>query len=218
MVGLAFPPRRRYRLASRCRPLPRGRLVGDRSEGEGPSCRRTAADPIWSRPCRRVPPCPRPWPPKPYASPRRPSPTRRSVPSKGEERISLFWRVFGGTILSIAALVGITVYQSFAANLNDLRTSINHVNELQASLATKDDLNTKSTSLWAASKDVTAQTADLKTRTALLETQLRIADEERKELNREVLSLRERLRTLELRRGDAPPKANADPMRKADGE
>ena len=145
-------------------------------------------------------------------------PVAYPAPPKGEERISLFWRVFGGTILSIAALVGITVYQSFAGNLSDLRAGINHVNELQANLATKDDLNTKSTALWAASKDVTTQTADLKTRTALLETQLRSAEDDRKELNREVLSLRERLRTLELRRGEAPPKANADPMRKADAD
>ncbi len=140
------------------------------------------------------------------------------VPPKGEERISLFWRVFGGTILSIVALVGITVYQSFAGNLSDLRTSINHVNDLQANLATKDDLNTKSTALWAASKDVATQTADLKTRTALLETQLRSAEGECKDLNKELLSLRERLRTLELRQGEAAPKTNADPMRRADGE
>ncbi len=140
------------------------------------------------------------------------------APTKGEERMSLFWRVFGGTILSIVALVGITVYQSFAGNLSDLRTSINHVNDLQANLATKEDLNTKSAALWAASKDVTTQTADLKTRTALLETQLRSAQEECKDLNRELLSLRERLHALELRRSEAPPKADADPMRKADGE
>ena len=147
-------------------------------------------------------------PPVAYATPAQP---------RGEERISLFWRVFGGTILSIAALVGLTIYQSFAGSLNDLRTSINHVNELQANLATKDDLNTRATAIWAASKDVTAQAADLKTRTALLETQLRSADEERKELNREILSLRERLRTLEFHPTEAP-KAKADPMGKADGE
>ena len=133
-----------------------------------------------------------------------------AAPPRGEERISLFWRVFGGTILSIAALVGITVYQSFAGSLTDLRSSISHVNEVQANLATKDDLNTKATALWTASKDVTAQAADLKTRTALLETQLRSAEEERKALNQEIGSLRERLRTLEYRMGDAAPKKKAD--------
>ena len=129
-----------------------------------------------------------------------------AAPSKGEERISLFWRVFGGTILSIGALVVITVYQSFASSLTDLRSSISHVNEVQANLATKDDLTTKATALWNASKDVTAQTADLKTRTALLETQLRSAEEDRKELTREVQSLREQVHALELRQTDAAKK------------
>ena len=138
-------------------------------------------------------------------------------PPQTEERLSLFWRVFGGTLLSIAALVGITVYQSFAGSLVELRTSISHVNELQANLATKDDLNTRATALWAASKDVTAQAGDLKTRTALLETQVRSAEEERKELNREIFSLRERLRALEARPAEAP-KVQGDPTRKVDTE
>ena len=121
---------------------------------------------------------------------------------KGEERISLFWRIFGGTILSIGALLGITIYQAFAGSLNDLRASITHINEVQANLATKEDISAKSTALWAASKDVTAQAADLKTRTALLESQLRSAEEDRKELAREVLSLREQVQALQLRQGD----------------
>jgi septal ring factor EnvC (AmiA/AmiB activator) len=140
------------------------------------------------------------------------------APPKSEERISLFWRVFGGTILSILALVGVTVYQSFAAGLNDLRNSITHLNETHANMVTKEDLGAKSTALWAASKDVTAQTADLKTRTALLESQLRSADEDRRELNREILSLREQMQALQLRQTDAAPKAKADPMRKSDAD
>jgi len=117
-----------------------------------------------------------------------------------------FWRVFGGTILSIGALVCVTVYQSFAGSLSDLRASITHINEVQANLATKDDLGARSTALWGASKDVTAQTADLKTRTALLETQLRSAEEDRKELARQVLSLREQLQALQLRQADSGSK------------
>ena len=46
---------------------------------------------------------------------------RPEAPAKGEERISLFWRVFGGTLLSIAALVVITLYQQFNGSLNELR-------------------------------------------------------------------------------------------------
>src|SRR6202007_2302278 len=104
----------------------------------------------------------------------------------------------------------LTVYQSFASNLNDLRTSINHVNETHADMAKKDDLNAKSTSLWAALKEVTTEASDLKTRTALLESQLRSAEEDRKELARELSTLREHMHALEFRQADAAPKAKAD--------
>ena len=41
-----------------------------------------------------------------------------------EERISLFWRVFGGTILSICALAVLTAYQSLANGIHDLRKRV----------------------------------------------------------------------------------------------
>jgi hypothetical protein len=33
---------------------------------------------------------------------------------KPEDRVFVFWRVFGGTLLSITALLGITLYQQFS--------------------------------------------------------------------------------------------------------
>jgi septal ring factor EnvC (AmiA/AmiB activator) len=133
-------------------------------------------------------------------------PAAPPAPSKGEERISLFWRVFGGTLLSIAALVVMTVYQQFASALNDLRGQIAHLNESHAELAKKDDLNTRATSLWGALKDITTDASSLKTRTALLEAQLKATEDDRKELQKEMQGLRERLRVLEGR-GGAPAKA-----------
>ena len=57
---------------------------------------------------------------------------------KDDEKMSLFWRVFGGTILSIAALVGITLFNNIYANIGDLR----------AELIKKDEFNTRSTSIY----------------------------------------------------------------------
>ena len=37
---------------------------------------------------------------------------------KAEEKISVFWRVFGGTILSITALAVISAYQSLANGIH----------------------------------------------------------------------------------------------------
>ena len=43
---------------------------------------------------------------------------------RDEERISLFWRVFGGTILSIVALIFITLYNNLANAVSDLRNDL----------------------------------------------------------------------------------------------
>ena len=65
---------------------------------------------------------------------------------KGEERIGVFWRVFGGTLLSIAALVCITVYQQFTSVLNELRSDVNHLNESRGDLVKKEEFNSRLTS------------------------------------------------------------------------
>ena len=60
-----------------------------------------------------------------------------------EEKLSLFWRVFGGTILSICALISVTVYNNMAANISELRTEINRINEARGELIKKDEFNTR---------------------------------------------------------------------------
>ena len=121
---------------------------------------------------------------------------------KGEERISLFWRIFGGTLLSIAALVGVTVYQQFSNSLLELRNDMIRLSESRADLLKKDEFNTRMTSVWSSMKDLqTAETAvtGLRERSALLEQQLKAAEDERKELTRELQQLRERLAVVEGR-------------------
>src|SRR5207245_11060665 len=61
------------------------------------------------------------------------------TPEKGEERVSWFWRVFGGTLLSLAGLVVMTLYQQFTNGLHDLRTDLNHLNEARGDLIKKDE-------------------------------------------------------------------------------
>jgi methyl-accepting chemotaxis protein len=163
---------------------------------------------------------------------------------KGEEKISLFWRLFGGTLLSIAALVCITIYQQFNSAMGEMRTNINRLTESRADLVSLNDFNARLATLWTNLKDVQSATgtlsavkehsslldqqvkslqdqlnsrlqamsasikdldgplasaAALKERSALLEQQLKTADEERKELGKELQQLRERLAVLEGR-------------------
>jgi hypothetical protein len=58
--------------------------------------------------------------------------TETPPPKKEEEHYSLFWRVFGGTILSIVALVCITIYNNVSSSIAELRSEVNRANETRA--------------------------------------------------------------------------------------
>ncbi|OWK43188.1 hypothetical protein [Fimbriiglobus ruber] len=91
---------------------------------------------------------------------------RPQKPEKNDdERISLFWRVFGGTILSISALVVVTLYNNITNTLADLRSEVNKINEARADLIRKDEFNSRMSSNWermqALQKDANAQSTTL---------------------------------------------------------
>ena len=135
---------------------------------------------------------------------------RNSAPSqalaKREEGPSAFWKVFGGTLLSVGALAVITLCQHFNGRLNtlqadvnyqstDLRKDLTHLGEAQAELLKKEEFNNRLKSVWDNLKDLhdtAAVLSALKERLTLNEQQLRVAAEERKELMREVQQLREK--------------------------
>jgi hypothetical protein len=93
----------------------------------------------------------------------------RTEPS-GEDKISVFWRVFGSTLLSIGALIVLTVYQQFSTNLNELRAAVDHLAEVQADLVKKDDLNSRAMALWESLREMSNDVAALKTKVAVLES------------------------------------------------
>ena len=62
---------------------------------------------------------------------------------KDEEKLSVFWRVFGGTLLSIGALIAITVYNNFTSTLSELRAELNKAHEARADLVRKDEFNSR---------------------------------------------------------------------------
>ena len=75
-----------------------------------------------------------------------------SAPGKpersGEEKISLFWRVFGGTILSIVALVSITLYNSISSSIAEVRIEQNRERDARAELVKKDEFNSRTTAQY----------------------------------------------------------------------
>lgn len=119
---------------------------------------------------------------------------------KSEDRLTLFWRLFGGALVSVGALVAVTAYQQLNSSLTELRTAITHLNETHADMVKKDEFNTRMTTLWNGVKESNASAASvtaLRERAQLLEQQLKTAEDERKELVRELQQLRERLVVVE---------------------
>jgi septal ring factor EnvC (AmiA/AmiB activator) len=120
-----------------------------------------------------------------------------AAPPRGEEKISVFWRVFGGTLLSIAALVVMTVYQQVNASITELRAAVARVNETHADLAKKEELNSRTSKIWDTLTKVTTDLPAMKTHDDILDSQFKTAEQERKELCARIQVLNERLVKLE---------------------
>jgi len=135
---------------------------------------------------------------------RQAAPTAAAAGSpKGEERLPIFWRIFGSTVLSIAALVAITLYQQVNSSLNEIRSDLSHLNENQGDAVKKDEFNSRILALVNNLNDLKAANKVVgdcgEERSAMLERRLRDSDGERKELARELHRLRERLAVVEGR-------------------
>lgn len=83
--------------------------------------------------------------------------------SRSEERISIFWRIFGGTILSIVALVTVTLYQQLVGNLGELRNELNHLNENRTELARKEEVDNRLLRVWTSIKELQALEGSINT-------------------------------------------------------
>ena len=114
----------------------------------------------------------------------------KPAPAQGEERLSLFWRIFGGTLLSIAALVALTGYQMLASSIADIRHEVDQ-------RARRDDFETSRQKIWDRMRDL--QLAEdrvdetLRDRCIRLEEQLKSTQAAEQELLHEVQWLREGL-------------------------
>lgn len=85
-----------------------------------------------------------------------------------DDKVSMFWRVFGGTILSIVALAAVTIYNNITANVSELRSELNRVNtelrseiargnEARVDLIRKDEFNGRLATVWDGIKTIQAQ-------------------------------------------------------------
>ena len=128
------------------------------------------------------------------------TPPKRKDGERTEEKVSVFWRLFGGTVLSLTGLFMISAYQSLTNGIHEVRTDIGRIRESNGDFVKKDEFNNRTTAIWNGIRDAQAVTPSvtvLTNKAAMLETQLAAAEAERRELCRELLQLRERLAKLE---------------------
>ena len=86
--------------------------------------------------------------------------------SDNEERqIPLFWRIFGGTVLSITALVVMTAYQGLSGNIAELNREIEHLEtdvhkemtrlaEYHSDLIRKDECESRFRGVWTSLDEI----------------------------------------------------------------
>jgi uncharacterized protein (DUF3084 family) len=122
----------------------------------------------------------------------------------GDERVSLFWRIFGGTILSITALVIITVCQSVYSTIHDIQRDIARLNESKAEFVRADEYSATRTKTWERmqdiQKDVSAAATpinQIKDRMTAIEDQCKALTSDRKDAQELNATLKERLTQFE---------------------
>ena len=104
-------------------------------------------------------------------------------PKKDEEHVSIFWRLFGGTILSIVALVTITLYNNMSSSIADLRTDLSHEREARAELVKKDDFNTRANAQSERMRGIDSLKVELEGQKEKITTSTTTADAVKKETN-----------------------------------
>lgn len=74
--------------------------------------------------------------------------SEKPAEKKDEEKMSLFWRVFGGTILSIITLIAINIFNNLSSSIAELRSELNREREARAEFIKKDEFNSRVTSQY----------------------------------------------------------------------
>jgi hypothetical protein len=135
---------------------------------------------------------------------------------KGEAATPVFWRIFGTTVLSIAALVAVTLYQQLSGGIGDLRNECRSLSDACGDMVKKDEFNNRSLVVANSIKEAQANNsaaADLwKERALALERQIKANEDkyeqQARDMSKDLQRLHERLAIVESRSAPAAPAAS----------
>jgi DNA repair exonuclease SbcCD ATPase subunit len=83
-------------------------------------------------------------------------------PKNDEGGVSIFWRLFGGAILSGVVFLGVTLYNSLNSSISDIRNQATKLSEDRANLVRKEDFETKLAENYKRYQDVNGVGNELK--------------------------------------------------------
>jgi cell division protein FtsB len=109
---------------------------------------------------------------------------------RADDRISAFWRIFGGTVLSIVTLIILTAFQQLSASLSNMNSKIEQLKDNSTKFVEKEEFSNRMTRFWDNVKGPTAEVPALKAQVAAQDAQFKEAEKERKELCKEIQALK----------------------------
>jgi hypothetical protein len=141
----------------------------------------------------------------------RPFDATAQVSRPEKRKTSILWGISWGTVLSVVGFLALTLYQQYNESLTELRGDLKHFNTTCADLVKKDELQTQVGILHKKARDVTDHLTDQRTRLAVVEYQLKLSEEDCRELRRQNQLLRERLAAVEGRQTSLPANTSTPP-------
>lgn len=116
-----------------------------------------------------------------------------------KSRLAWLWGISGGSILSVFGFVALTLYQQYNDSLTELRNDLKRFHITCGDLVKKDEMHNRMTHVYTKVKELSDNSSDGKSHLMLMEHQMKVSEEERRELTHEVQRLRERLAAVEGR-------------------
>jgi hypothetical protein len=144
-------------------------------------------------------------------------PAKEEKKEKKEDNVPMFWKLCSAALLSVGALVAVTLYNQLSSSNGALRADVNTLRERNNELVRKDEYNQRNIAILATIQGVEANNKaamDLwKERALRLEADAQNRNDKISKLETDLSAMRERLAAAEFQLAHAQPKEKSSPKK-----